>query len=113
MSLEKSHKICSGLIAGIAIAGLAVSVALGDTGAVHHGRHTVVAAHRAHHAEMRRHWRSARSVAPIYGYAPETPPIPPNAIVGPGYTFIPGRGIVGESCDMPTSTCSNEYRDVQ
>jgi hypothetical protein len=30
-----------------------------------------------------------------------------------GYVFVPGRGILNESCDLPTSTCSNEYRDVQ
>ena len=30
----------------------------------------------------------------------------------PGYVFVPGRGILGESCDLPTSACSNEYRDI-
>ncbi len=39
--------------------------------------------------------------------------VPANAIRAPGYTFMPGVGILGESCDMPTSACSNEYRDVQ
>ena len=39
--------------------------------------------------------------------------VPPNAIVGPGYTFVPGVGILGESCDLPTSACTNEYRDVR
>jgi len=39
--------------------------------------------------------------------------VPPNAILGPGYTFVPGVGILGESCDLPTSACTNEYRDVQ
>jgi hypothetical protein len=24
--------------------------------------------------------------------------------------FVPGRGIVGESCDLPTSACSNDQR---
>ena len=23
--------------------------------------------------------------------------------------FVPGRGVVGESCDMPSSACSNDY----
>jgi hypothetical protein len=31
----------------------------------------------------------------------------------PGYVFVPGRGILGEDCNMPTSTCPNEMRDVQ
>jgi hypothetical protein len=26
------------------------------------------------------------------------------------YGFVPGRGIVGESCDLPTSACSNDER---
>jgi hypothetical protein len=26
------------------------------------------------------------------------------------YRFVPGRGIVGESCDLPSSTCSNDDR---
>ena len=25
----------------------------------------------------------------------------------------PGVGILGESCDLPTSACPNEYRDIQ
>ena len=41
------------------------------------------------------------------------PYIPPNAIRMPGYVFVPGVGILGESCDLPTSSCSNEYRDIQ
>jgi hypothetical protein len=39
--------------------------------------------------------------------------IPPNAISMPGYTFVPGIGILDESCDLPTSACPNEYRDGQ
>jgi hypothetical protein len=31
---------------------------------------------------------------------------------GPAY-FIPGRGILNEPCDLPSSTCSNEYRDIE
>jgi hypothetical protein len=46
---------------------------------------------------------------PEYGFLRK---VPPNAIVGPGYTFVPGVGILGESCDLPTSACTNEYRDV-
>jgi hypothetical protein len=32
-----------------------------------------------------------------------------GAPVGP-WEFVPGRGIEGESCDMPSSTCSNDER---
>jgi hypothetical protein len=48
--------------------------------------------------------------APEYGFLRQ---VPANAIRGPGYTFVPGVGILGESCDLPTSACTNEYRDVQ
>jgi hypothetical protein len=26
------------------------------------------------------------------------------------WRFVPGRGLVGESCEMPTSACSNDER---
>jgi hypothetical protein len=48
--------------------------------------------------------------APEYGFLGQ---VPANAIRGLGYTFVPGVGILGESCDLPTSACTNEYRDVQ
>jgi hypothetical protein len=47
---------------------------------------------------------------PEYGFLRH---IPANAIGGPGYVFVPGVGILGESCDLPTSACTNEYRDVR
>jgi hypothetical protein len=46
--------------------------------------------------------------APEYGFLRH---VPANAIRGPGYIFVPGVGILGESCDLPTSACPNEYRD--
>ena len=36
----------------------------------------------------------------------------PKAITMPGYGNVPGRGILGKSCDLPASACSNEYRDI-
>lgn len=30
---------------------------------------------------------------------------------GPGYTFVPGRGIVDEACNLPTSACPNSQRN--
>jgi hypothetical protein len=47
---------------------------------------------------------------PEYGFLRR---LPPNAIASPGYTFVPGVGILGESCDLSTSACKNEYRDVK
>lgn len=31
---------------------------------------------------------------------------------GPGYTFVPGKGIVDEACNLPTSACPNSQRDA-
>jgi hypothetical protein len=47
---------------------------------------------------------------PEYGFLKH---VPPNAIRMPGYIFVPGVGILGESCDLPTSACPNRYRDIQ
>jgi hypothetical protein len=32
---------------------------------------------------------------------------------GAGYIYAPGRGIVDEACNLPTSACPNDQRDVQ
>jgi hypothetical protein len=32
---------------------------------------------------------------------------------GPSYTFVPGRGIADEACNLPTSACPNSQRDGQ
>lgn len=69
-----------------------------------HARNTQ-AVHRAHASHRFAH----ASSAPVYGYTGG----PTRPIQEPGYVFVPGRGILGESCNMPTSTCTNEYRDVQ
>jgi hypothetical protein len=68
-----------------------------------------------HHLYMRYRspWHASSPTlpqAPEYGFLGQ---LPANAIRGPGYTFVPGVGILGESCDLPTSACTNEYRDVQ
>jgi hypothetical protein len=60
-------------------------------------------------------YRAPRSAQPqTLPYGPEygfLTHVPPNAIRMPGYIFVPGVGILGESCDLPTSACTNEYRD--
>ena len=47
---------------------------------------------------------------PEYGFLRT---LPPNAIQMPGYIFVPGVGIIGEDCDLPTSACPNQYRMVR
>jgi hypothetical protein len=76
--------------------------------------------HQTRHGSFHGLYMSYRSpwyaASPTLPYAPEygfLRHVPANAIRWPGYTFVPGVGILGESCDLPTSTCTNEYRDVQ
>jgi hypothetical protein len=80
---------------------------------------SVAVAHTERHA---RHARGvpARSFAsdkPLYGYYSRHGQYVPGAgdrlMYGPGYAFVPGRGILDEACNLPTSTCPNEYRDIQ
>ena len=71
--------------------------------------------HRTHHLYARYGWPpfaqpGALPYGPEYGFLRS---VPPNAIRMPGYTFVPGVGILGESCDLPTSACSNQYRDIE
>jgi hypothetical protein len=53
----------------------------------------------------------------LYGYYTRHGQYVPGAgdrlIYGPGYVFVPGRGILDEACNLPSSTCTNEYRDVR
>jgi hypothetical protein len=78
-------------------------------GTVHRGAHrNAPGAHS--HATPQPRYHSRRDVARRAGYAA---PVPSAAYLGPGYVFVPGRGILGEDCDMPTSTCPNELRDGQ
>jgi hypothetical protein len=32
---------------------------------------------------------------------------------GPQYTYVPGRGVIDEACNLPTSACPNTQRDGQ
>ena len=83
---------------------------------VRHTRHAYVSHAYANHAyASHRHgpWFARGATLPYgpqYGFLRQ---VPPNAIVGSGYTFVPGVSILGESCDLPTSACTNEYRDVR
>jgi len=90
---------------------LALSMSPGTPGAVAasavKNKHAVTTqrVHRAYAMHRTRQFRSIDEAR--YGG------IPPNAIRMPGYVFVPGVGILGESCDLPTSSCSNENRDIQ
>jgi hypothetical protein len=71
-------------------------------------RHTVM--HGVRHQPRMSVDRGTLPYRPEYGFLSH---VPSNAIRLPGYMFVPGVGILGESCDLPTSACSNQYRDIQ
>jgi len=102
-----SPKITLVLAASVAVVALG---SFGAAGAAERDRHHVNATHHAHSTYPRRHRHFVRrDLPPFYGYAGA----PPGARVEPGYVFVPGYGILGEDCNMPTSICTNEYRDVR
>jgi hypothetical protein len=106
-----SHKTSISRASGVGIALAAVVVSFGAQSAAarplqhHHHHHHLYAMYRGPYAPS-----AALPRTPEYGFLNH---VPANAIRGPGYTFVPGVGILGESCDLPTSACTNEYRDTQ
>ncbi len=103
-----THKIFRAVSASVLA--LALSVSLGAPGAVaaSAAKHKHATTQRVHHA-----YAVHRARPLVTGDDGRYGDIPPNAIRMPGYIFVPGVGILGESCDLPTSSCSNEYRDIQ
>jgi hypothetical protein len=79
-------------------------------------QHRVQWVHVMQHHAFGQYHRGRQFAHPVtLPYGPENgflAHVPPNAIRMPGYTFVPGVGILGESCDLPTSACDNRYRDV-
>jgi hypothetical protein len=114
-SKVSSFTIRATLAAGLTTAALFTS--LGSTAATAANGDKYAKPHRVHHeralyAIHRSPGRQAEALphGPEYGFLPH---VPANAIRMPGYTFVPGVGILGASCDLPTSACSNQYRDIQ
>ena len=111
--LSRTRRRRIGLLAVSLIAAAIVPVGTHAAAAanVRNTRHT----YTSHAYTSHRHgpWYARGATLPYgpeYGFLRK---LPPNAIVGPGYTFVPGVGILGASCDLPTSACTNEYRDVR
>jgi hypothetical protein len=115
-SLDIPHVVCAGLALTAIVVSLGVqsaSAASADHRRPARSHHHLYAMYHGPHAPP-----AVRPYAPptALPYAPEygfLSHVPANAMRGPGYTFVPGVGILGESCDLPTSACTNEYRDVQ
>lgn len=68
-------------------------------------------AHAVTPASHRRHAGGRRLATPGYaGPVAAFVPAMAASYAGPQPHFVPGRGIVGESCDLPTSSCPNDMR---
>jgi hypothetical protein len=109
-----SFKTRTRLAVGLATATLVISLGPPAASATNRDKphHRV---HREHVVYATHPWHGAAQSAAL-PYGPEyhfLSHVPANAIRMPGYTFVPGVGILGESCDLPTSACSNQYRDIQ
>jgi hypothetical protein len=63
----------------------------------------------------KQHARSAAHFVPQHRRRLVAHSVVPTVSVfrGEGYVFVPGKGIVGEACNLPTSACPNEMRDVR
>jgi hypothetical protein len=102
MSLKNASTVVPVLILTLGfLTTSAVASTAGHDGRQRHAR-------RAHPMvrQMDRHAR--HDAAPHAGYAAGA-----RSPSDFGYVFVPGRGILGEDCNMPTSTCPNEMRDTQ
>jgi len=115
-----SSEICRALAACLACTALVIVLGAADSAAASSDKGDAVAAHRGHRVRIvhRSHHGSLGHAGYSWRYVRPPPPdryenVPPGAFIGPGYVFVPGKGILGESCDLPTSACPNEYRDVQ
>jgi hypothetical protein len=102
---------CLSLMARFSFASLLVGVGtIGVVAASNHHPHRVHRASAVHH-------RCFGSPRPFEGYYAAhgryVPGVSDRLIYGPGYVFVRGHGILGEDCNMPASTCPNEYRDIR
>ncbi len=115
MLAKIGSKFACAFTAGLVAVSLAAALGSTDAAAASTSKPTSNKSRRVQHAYAAHHGPEVAHserlpYGPEYGFLTH---IPPNAIRMPGYTFVPGVGILGESCDLPTSACPNEYRDIQ
>jgi len=114
MARKTSLKMSCLLSASLLLAAVGISLTAQSAAAASY-KHPAPVVHRLHHTYAPYRWPrgghpETLPYGPEYGFLAQ---VPPNAIRMPGYTFVPGVGILGESCDLPTSACDNRYRDVR
>jgi len=109
-----SSKIRLLVFASVAIASINVSFSPSGALAAERNWGTAVAVHPRHrvHVYGHRPYFAARR-SPLYDYGGPPDANPHSVLSGPGYVFVPGRGILGEGCNLPTSACPNSVRDIQ
>ena len=108
-----SINLSTSLAAVLAAASFAVSLGAGPAAAASRDRHAAIAHHRGAARWHHRPYFVHRDPVPVYDdhrLAEYDYNHPRRS--GP-YIYIPGRGILNESCNLPTSACTNEYRDIQ
>jgi hypothetical protein len=119
MSLGSSPKVSAALTVVCLLTASAAALSPQSAAAAnaHQGKRAAPVMHRGYYGYYYGGYRGPRAAyAPTLPYGPEygfLRQVPANAIQMPGYTFVPGVGILGESCDLPTSACPNQYRDVK
>jgi hypothetical protein len=97
-------------LAVLLAASVALSLGADAAAAAKRDRHAAAAAYRVRGVQR---WHDPPHVVRRQPMSDYDYNHPDESAGGPGYVFVPGRGILNESCNMPTSTCTNEYRDVQ
>ncbi len=106
--------LAAAIAVGLSATYATAHAAVGDAKKSSAHRETRAAAHdlnrHMHHRDAaHRTSRSAGAyVAPPF-YGPPGMPVYRR----PGYTYAPRKGIVDEACNLPTSACPNELRDIQ
>ena len=108
----KQHVVMPMTIA--AAASIAATLGLAATGAVAGSSAHTEKSHEthgtAHPATQHRRHVAHREFMPGSGAYNAADP---NLYRGPGYIYVSRWGILDEACNLPTSTCPNEMRDVQ
>ncbi len=112
MSLNiSSPNISTSTAIVVLVASLAVSVGTDSAmAAAKHDRKAATTTHRVHSVRAADRWHHRpyvvrRNAMPIYDFNNRVTEYDYNhPRETPGYVFVPGRGILGESCNMPTST---------
>jgi hypothetical protein len=97
-------------LVGVTTDGMAGSSTSAETGK----QHARSAAHCA--AQHNRQRAAHRTFTDGFRHGAELYyPVRPKVLLfcGQGYVYVPRKGIVDEACNLPTSACPNEMRDVQ